>query len=166
MKTRKSRQPLSLEAFKKSAVQRLDFLRTEYGFYLNLSDGSGGVYLLFQNKTTAVKVAYEPRDRGVFALVMRLVHGAIPEYPNFDNFDEPVNCFYLEDIVNFNLGNFDEITSVKEAPDGEEDVERKLSALAEQLKSRAANILRGDFSSFPELEIFIKERARKIARMQ
>jgi hypothetical protein len=166
MKNRLKPKLLSGEEFKELTLKHLAFLQNEFGFVLNVEEKPYlGTYLLFQNKTTAIKVECEPSDRGVFVLVMRLNNGVLPLYPKFDNPNEVINTFYLEDIVNIVRGNREKIVSSTSPKNEVSLIEHQLSEVAAQLRSETANVLEGDFHIFPELEKLVKMRAKIIQTM-
>lgn len=152
------------KSFKALCKKHFDFLAEDYGFKETIyEENSYGCYLTLSNKTTAVRVSYEVRDGGVNALLYRLVDGAIPSYPIFIKPDIIINCFYLEDVVALksSSGHFEPILSGGANPNSQA-LETDLMQYATALRDYAKDILQGDFSCFPELEIVVKQRAQSL----
>jgi hypothetical protein len=141
-------------------------LEEKFGFKIVDFEQTGfGDYLTYQNATTGIKISYEPREGGIFALLSRLIDGKMPEYPIHIEADTILNSFDLEDIITLKLAkrgigrklknyfrkyNFSRKTNL----------ERNLARYAEELEEYAAYILNGDFGDFPEPDKIVKGRGK------
>ena len=108
--------------------------------------------ITYKNATTALRVGYEPVDRGVFVLLIRLVHGQIPPYPLHIRPPDIIDIFYLDDLVALRgkkLRTSDmRVRSWKES----------IAQAASELRTSATDVLRGDFEVFLELDKIVKSR--------
>lgn len=79
----------------KSLILRDFSFLEEYAFKMvDVTEKPYDVSITYQNPTTALQVGYEPRDRGVFVLLIRLVDGEIPPYPIHIHPEDRLNIFY------------------------------------------------------------------------
>ena len=141
--------------------------------------------VIYRNATTAVKVSYEPRERSMFILLCRLVDGNIPQEPIFVRPKTKLYSFYLDDLLAlrspgarilrrkpFGGITFDDLDAkqIIEAcaaapPFTERDLEHMVKTYATALHKHGADILRGDFSVFTELDRIVKKRAEEFRRI-
>lgn len=133
---------------------------------VGIEHGDFGDLIKYQNETTGITIYNEPRD-GVFVILSRLVDGKIPDYPLQIKADTPLNTYYLEDIISFKIskksigekiGNYLRNLNFPHKL----DLEKTLTKYATEIEEYAADILKGDFNEFPELEKIVKRRARAI----
>ena len=154
-------QPMNAKDWERRVEPHFGYLRTEFGCeVVEWSDENWWeTSITYQNSTTAIKVACsEEFDRLVTDLI-RLVHGARP----------PTVVFVSESpkLHKFGLGNLlmiraPELWSELKEQKGQSDdaIETQLRSQAKALREFGSDILRGDFSSFVEMEA----RVRAIAR--
>ena len=136
---------------KRLILREFDFLE-EYEFKIVDVTEMPYVSITYQNPTTALKIGYEPRDRGVFVLLIRLVDGEIPPYPIHIRPADGLNMFYLDDLVTFRAKE-------SETSDGcERPPKESIAHAASALQTCATDVLRGDFDVFMELDKIVKSR--------
>jgi hypothetical protein len=150
--------------FKEICSDRFEFLIKKYGFKIGrLESRSYVCYLNYINKTTAVRLSFEPKDGGVFVLLYRLIDGKIPPYEIFIKPDTIINSFYLDDILTLRSPTTKiESKYIDIGRPTREELEKELGAYADALANHAQDILQGDFSIFPELEKIVKRRAAEM----
>jgi hypothetical protein len=139
------------------------YLRTEFGCEIvDRSDENWWeMSLTYQNSTTAIKVACSEEFDRVETEIIRLVDGARPPYPAFVSATPKLHQFGLGNLLTIRAP---ELWSELKEQKGQSD-----DAIAEQLESQAkalrefgTDILRGDFSSFDEMEARVRAIARDV----
>ena len=119
-----------------------------------------GIRLVFCNSTTGVRISYEPREGGIFVMLIRLVDGKLPDYPIFIDEDTVLNYFDLQDLLSIRIPCFKENNF--EIGKTNSEIENYIQQIAKNLRTKAEDILKGDFLIFSELERIVKERARQL----
>ena len=133
------------------------FLVNEYDFRLVETTEDTFFYkLVFKNKTTGVVVLYENRDQVIEVLLYRLRNGEIiKNITRALRSNEKMNAFNLNFIVQFKNPS-DIPLPIHEYPDNsdmfKDGYSKYVNLYVRNLKKYADEILRGDFSSFIELE--------------
>ena len=120
-----------------------------------------GIYISYRNATTAVRISFEPRERGIFVLLSRLVDGKIPPYPIFVSSNTVIDSFYLDDVIMLR----NPTTKIQQkSPERHTKpwFVKQLSIYANSLTEVADDILKGNFEIFEDLERIVKERAGKV----
>lgn len=157
---------IDFQAFEHACVKRLRFLEDDFQFQLEkIERETFGVFIIYRNSSTAVRVSLEPREGGIFVLVCRLIDGKIPEYPIFVKPDTPVNCFYLDDIVRLKMGELPSRPVVKQLL-SPADVEATLIEISSLLREFAVDLLKGNFTIFADLDRVVKIRAKELAEQE
>lgn len=134
------------------------FLEETYKCGVSAEKDRYGTYVTYVNTTTAVRVSYEPREDGLYVLLSRLVDGKIPPYPIFIKPETEISSFYLHEILRLKApGMFEEYKLQVEK--GEKALTDRLSFYANALEKYAVDMLLGDFTIFPTLELIVKKRA-------
>jgi hypothetical protein len=137
------------------------FLIDDFGFReKSLELDNSGIRLVFCNSTTGVRISYEPREGGIFVMLIRLVDGKQPDYPIFIDEDTVLNYFDLQDLLSVRIPCFKENNF--EIGKTNSELENYIKQIAKNLRTQAEDILKGDFLIFSELEIIVKERARQL----
>lgn len=146
--------------FERICRNQLRFLEDDFCFELLKTEREPyGVFVTYQNPTTAVRVSLEPADGGIFVLLSKLVHGRIPKYPIFIKPRTRLHSFYLNDIVRLKaLKGASDFAWQKASTVAE--ISTSLAAIAIILRRFASDILSGDFSVFVPLDRVVKARAR------
>lgn len=137
---------------KKLILREFAFLEKEYDYKIVDIKKRPYVSITYQNSTTALRIGYEPRDRGTFVLLIRLVDGEIPPYPIHIRPMDRLNMFYLDDLVAFKMEDSETSGVCVKMP--KESIAQAVSAL----RMYATDILRGDFGVFMELDKIVKNR--------
>jgi hypothetical protein len=109
---------------------------------------------VYQNDTTAVLISLELDYPGLFVMFLKLVDGKIPK----ESFNRG---FYLTDLVALRAPDYHYAYNVKELWDPKK-VKEIVFTYAFLTKKHAADILRGDFRVFKDLEKIIRERAEHL----
>ena len=143
-----------------SALRRCEeafgFLATELGFARRQARADrSGFELVYAGRTAGVTVSQHTRDPFTVQ-ICRLQDGEFPPPPQQNTPDEPINCFGLVDI---------EAVTESEIPVAPEDLytlpsDETIRRYADSLRRNAADLLRGDFSRWPELTERANERTR------
>lgn len=144
--------------FEKCCRRLFQFLVVEFGCDLIANERDNfGVYITYKNATTAIRISFEPREGGIFVLLSRLVGGNVPTYPIFIGPETVINSFYLDDIISLrDPSKGMQQTLPKEIT--KTYLEKCLATYADALRQYGADILRGDFGLFRELEKVVKRR--------
>lgn len=125
-----------------------------------------GTYLVYKNLASAVKISFAPYDGYIYVDVVRLLNGNIPQYPIFIKSDSILYEYSLFDVIMRKDPSFKiKIPSFNEW-NKYDIIKRDIRLRAEWLKTYASDILRGDFSIFPELEKIVKARAEEIRKQE
>lgn len=149
------------------AQEQFKFLVSEYDFRLSKCEKEDwGYELIYLNDTTGVKITYEYREAYVFIMLYQLLDGEFQENPRNIEGNTILHGYGLDDLISLRNPQ----TLIKPAYDyGEQskyyDEKNGLllyvSEFAENLKKYAKDILKGDFTIFPELDKIVKERVKK-----
>jgi hypothetical protein len=144
--------------FKKFCRELFQFLEKEYYCSVTIQEDYLGVFITYQNKSTAVRVSYENREGGVFVLFSKLIGGKVSQYPVFLKPETRIYSFYLDDIVS---SQSSAEANKQKAHNENESTElfNKLYYYSIMTKKYANNILLGDFKIFLKLEVIVKKRA-------
>lgn len=148
--------------FERICRNQLRFLENEYGFELVKTEREPyGVYMTYQNRTTALRISLEPAEGGIFVLLSKLVSGKIPRYPIFVKPRTQLHSFYLNDIVQLKASKGASGCAWRKASTAAE-ISTSLGEIAILLRTFASDILSGDFSVFVPLDRVVKARARSM----
>jgi len=151
------------EEIQRLCIEKLDFLEKDFGFkVVNREEEPYGVFITYQNSTTAVRISFEPREGGVFLLLSRLVEGKVPPYPIIVGENTALNSFYLDDLVALRAPSL-EFSFRKAKMSSVVQIESAVNEIGGVLRKFASDILMGDFSIFKELAVIVKNRQRNIA---
>lgn len=172
------------ESFFQFCDKYFRFLIEEFGCRIvgKKPDSFGGE-VTYRNATTAVNVRYEQREHYVFILLCRLVRGKIPQEPIFVHPKTKLYSFYLDDLFTIrspdtkirrkpfgdkipDLALKELIQAYTSEPFTERDLEHMIKTYAAGLQRYAADILRGDFAIFPELDKIVKKRAAEFEKKE
>jgi len=149
------------------AKEQFIFLISEYNFVLLKSEKEDwGYELVYLNKTTGIKITYEYREAYVFIMLYQLDKGELRENQGSINDNTVLYGYGFDDLIN--LRNPQAL--VKPAYeygersiyyDKESGLLEYVSAFSNNLKKYAKDILKGDFTVFPDLDKVVKERVKK-----
>lgn len=140
------------------------FLEEDFGCkVVSVKEDVYGDYITYQNLTTAIRIALEPREGGVTARLYRLISGKIPDYPVSIKSETTLHVFYLDDLIALRAPS----TKVEQPlydlfPGGGPNVrllKQILAQYARVLREYGSEILKGDFRVFVELDKIVKKRA-------
>ena len=148
------------EEFTKETIKSFDFLTKKFNFRIKSQKSDNQIYrVIYQNETTAVKVFFEEREQWIFVDLYRLINGKIKENPIIICNDGELNEFDLQNILiirDFAKRRiFRNLYSNKK-----KNFKKILQLLSKALKENAQDVLKGDFSIFPELEKIVKSRIK------
>lgn len=152
------------------AQEKFKFLDSEYGFKLfKRKKEDWGYELIYLNNTTAVKIIYEYGEAYIFIMLYKLNKGKLQENPIQINEDTILYGYGLDDLILLQnpqaiIKPAYEYGKQSEYYDKEMGLSLYISAHAENLKEYAKDILRGDFTIFPELDKIIKDRIKKYSK--
>ncbi len=148
------------------SARQFSFLKSEFGFQHKARRTSGGTLRdIYQNRTTAVEVALEWHEQYVYVELCRLVDGEIKENPFVVSADSELNCFNFENLllVRAPAAHIPQQSGKALSAD---DMEVTLAAYSEALHKFAADVLKGQFGIFDQLDVLVKERARQAAKAE
>lgn len=113
----------------------------------------------YQNTTTAVKVACSEEFDRVETAMIRLVDGARPPYPIFVMATPKLHQFGLGNLL---MIRAPELWNEMKEQTGLSDhaIATQLASAARTLREFGADVLRGDFASFDEMEARVRAVAR------
>ena len=138
------------------------FLIDKYGFReIHSKTSSYGDEILYKNATTGVLVRWEFRDRYIYVALIKLIHGNVPPYPIFIRSKSNIDWFYLDDLLSIRRKNFEALQADFQNED-EKKLTVKLKKISVYLEREAEDVLKGDFSVFPKLDLIVKERAKRL----
>jgi len=137
------------------------YLRTEFACQVvDRSDKNWWeTSVIYQNTTTAVKVAYSEEFDDVETDLIRLVDGARPPYPVFVSATPKLHQFGLGNLL---MIRAPELWNEMKEQTGLSNhaTATQLASAARALREFGADILRGDFGSFDEMEARVRAVAR------
>lgn len=156
---------MASEDFEEIVKSEFSFLVEEFGFCLaDIKKTAMGYDALFTNDTTAVRISYEFREAYLFVTIYRLIHGKFVDNPRPIHHNSVLTGFALDDVLTlrnpaaamkpaYAYG----VTSEYYHP--ERGLKLFVGKFADNLKRFAADMLRGDFRLFKELDLIVKRRA-------
>lgn len=144
-------------------LMEFQYLVDEFNFeVVSQKSSSYSCSIFYKNHSTAVEISYEPREKHIFVLLMRLVDGEIPEYPIFICQEAELNSFYLDDLLSIRNSPYVFDQKLIETPFKKSGMGLLLKQYAQALKIFGSDILGGDFEIFSELEKVVKKRAKNV----
>jgi len=93
-------------------------------------------------------------------MLIRLVDGKLPDYPIFIDEDTVLNYFDLQDLLSVRIPCVKE--NNLEIGITNSEIENYIQQIAQNLRTKAEDILKGYFLIFSDLERIVKERARQL----
>ena len=130
----------------------------------SVEDGGGYTYhiIVFQNDYTGLKVTFEWRDKYLAVQLCRLVDGKVQR--DEASRDSEWTCFHLVDLLSVNAPDYDQNSLLlPEEWNTEEatmdEIGQSLKKYADAIRRYGGDVLRGDFSVFPQLDRIAKQRA-------
>ncbi len=149
----------NIASFATTATKAMRQLAEKYELRkVKKKEESNSASVTYQNSTTAVEVGYEPIDRGVYTLLIRLQEGEIPPYPVFIHPSDTLDQFYLDDVISLrkdDIGTWHK----KDCCDSGFSLDKQLSQVTSDLHRFAGDVLSGDFTVFSKLEEVVKKRS-------
>lgn len=131
------------------------FLETDFNYKLaSIKRDAYGTYIIYSNLTTAIKIIFSPIDGGLFIELIRLTGGKIPPYPK-DHFEFTNVLILRKTSFKINDPTMDELMYHYHA------LKKALLQRTHLLKKYCIDIIRGDFTIFPELEKIVKKRSER-----
>lgn len=150
--------------FAQICEQKFEYLTTEYGLTCIQDEVKNwGFEKRYKNEKVGVIITFEAREFYLFVKIARLVNGLFAPEPGEIRPDSVLQAFDLDDIVT-QRARQDLIPAYSAATRFDALLfEHIVAKQAENLKLYASDILNGDFSLFPKMEVLVKERAKKAA---
>lgn len=155
------------EDFDRIAQEQFKFLLSQYNFRLSkCRKEDWGYELIYLNKTTGVKIAYEYRNAYIFITLYQLENEKFRENPRNINDNTILYGYGLDDLISLRNPHalikpafeYGEQSKYYHKQNG---LSLYISDFAQNLKNYAKDILEGDFRIFPELDKIVKERVKK-----
>src|SRR5262245_2623420 len=148
-----------IDEFFSRGEKEFRFLIDEFGCKKRAKQTDAGVYRLrYESETTNISIRFEWREQTISVLLGRRDRQP-PRRPE----DEMI-AFDLEDLLKLRTGrhaiDLDRFGKVLTR----RDVKQMISTYARALRNHAADVLQGDFTSFPELENVVRKRMQDHAR--
>lgn len=112
-----------------------------------------GSFVSYKNRTTGIKVSYEPMEGGVFVQLSKLVSGEFPSYNIQITPETKVLTFDLLDLLSIHGGPL--YSTLKQG------VDRSIKDAAKGLGIFGVDVLIGNFTDLPQIETRVKKRASK-----
>jgi hypothetical protein len=145
--------------------ERLRPLLDEYELSrTRVEDGGGYTYysMVFQNEHAAVRVYFEWPEQYLSVQLCRLVNGKVQRNP--ESLDSEWTCFHIDDLLTVRVPEYDQSALLlpqewKSEEATMDEVGQSLDKYADALRQHGGDVLRGDFSVFPQLEKIAKHRA-------
>jgi hypothetical protein len=130
----------------------------------SVEDGGGySCYsIVFQNEHAAVRVYFEWREQYLSVQLCRLINGKVQRNP--ESLDSEWTCFHIDDLLTVRVPEYDQSALLlpwewKSEEATMHEVGQSLEKYADALRHHGGDVLRGDFSVFPQLEKIAKHRA-------
>jgi hypothetical protein len=140
------------------------FLLDEFNFRIILSKSDNfGYYMTVLNPTTGIELEYEIRECFVNIVLYKLIDQKLVKRTNSAIIDgTPITGFSFDWILALRNPEVEILPTYKYEEysifhDKEIGFKAYLSMIAQKLKEYASDILKGDFSIFPELDVMVKE---------
>lgn len=140
------------------------FLETEYGFKLIKSKKESLFQsILYMNTATAVELVFEYRESYLFVKLYQLVNGVFIDDPVIIREDTVLHGYGLDDVILLRnpsalIGSTYQFPKESNYHDPLNGWSYYINDYAVNLNKYAFDILRGDFTIFPELEKVVKKR--------
>jgi hypothetical protein len=179
---------MNKDQFYEICKTRFDPIIKKYNFRIvKQVDEDWGYKLFMQNETTGIEMYFEFRDMMVLLKLYRLIDGTIQEAKGEIRPDTVLNSFNINDLLEIRspeskvpsqetIDGLDNIIKKmvagkkvkldeypEEIQNGGLSIDNVLSKHLKNLEEYAADILKGDFAIFKEIDIIVKKRAREIA---
>lgn len=147
--------------------EKLRSLLDEYGLRRgSVENGGGYTYytITFQNEHAAVRVYFEWRERYLSVQVCRLVDGKVQR--DAESLDSEWTCFHVDDLLTVKVPEYDQSAlRLPEEWKSEEatmdEIGQSLEKYADALRAHGGDVLREDFTLFPQLDKIAKQRAKE-----
>jgi hypothetical protein len=142
-------------AFRRAAIRRFHFLEEEFGCHpLGVDDaGARAVTVTYVNSTTGVVASFEPLECQVLVYLVQLVDGQVPPY-----LTAPTRYCLLDSLLATSCIPLP-AASQPPVPPTPTGVEAAVAANAAALEHYGADVLRGDFSVFDDVQSWIRRHA-------
>jgi hypothetical protein len=155
--TREKQAPLwaQYDAFAAAAREYFGFLEDAFGARLFQEKRTADTSeLRWANDTTGVRVSFEPQQGGVWVELYRLDAGRFPAHPISMGHETRLDIFNLGTLL---IARDPETwILVRQLQDDGAPIRRIVHAHASALLMHGADVLRGDFKVFPELEAIVR----------
>lgn len=147
--------------------EQFKFLVFQYDFRLcKCRKEDWGYELIYLSNTTGVKITYEYRNAYIFIMLYKLQNGEFRENPRNIEVSTILHGYSLDDLISIRnpqalirpAYEYGEQSRYYENPNG---MALYIAEFAENLKNYAKDILKGNFTIFPELDKLVKERIKK-----
>jgi hypothetical protein len=117
---------------------------------------------VFQNDHAGLKVIFEWRDKYLAVQLCRLVDGKVLR--DEASRDSEWTCFHIMDLLTVNAPDYDQDSLLlpEEGKTEEaimDEIGQSLEKYVDAIRSHGGDVLRGDFSVFPQLDRIAKQRA-------
>jgi hypothetical protein len=137
----------------------------EYGLRrTSVEEGPGYTYyiIVFQNDHAGLKVTFEWRDKYLAVQLCRLVDGKVQR--DEASRDSEWTCFHIMDLLTVNAPDYDQDSLLlpEEGKTEEaimDEIGQSLEKYVDAIRRHGGDVLRGDFSVFPQLDRIAKQRA-------
>lgn len=138
---------------------RFQFLIDQFGCGKEKKEPGGGIYnVLYLNATTGVEIGLEWREQYIYVELIRLIDGRVRENPIIITPDSELTVFNLEDLLTIRAPKHKLSNRYVRQPLSVQQVEYIVTDYAFVLREYAADVLRGDFGVFTEMETLVKSR--------
>lgn len=145
--------------------EKLRSLLDEYGLrQTSLEDRGGYSYytIVFQNDHAAVRVYFEWRDKYLTVQLCCLVDGKVQRDP--ESLDSQWTCFPVDFLLSVRAPEYDQSAlqlpaEWKSEEATMDEIGQSLEKYVDAIRLHGGDILRGDFSVFPQLDRIAKQRA-------
>lgn len=158
---------MAIKDFDIIAQEQFNFLTSEYSFIQSKCDKEEwGYELIYLNDTTGIKITYEYSEAYIFIMLYQLIDGEFRENPKKIEGNTILYGYGLDDLISLRnpqalIKPAFEYGEQSEYYDNEKGLSIYVSRFAENLKTYAKDIFKGDFTVFPELDKIVKERVER-----
>ena len=155
------------KGFNLIAQEQFKFLESEYNFKLSKCEKEDwGYELIYMNNTTGVKITYEYHEAYIFIMLYRLDEGRLRENPKNIKDNTTLYGYGFDDLINLKnpqalIKPAYEYGEQSKYYNKENGLLQYVSAFSENLKTYAKDVLKGNFTTFSNLDKVVKERVKK-----
>ncbi len=148
---------MRIQLVKEKCPQEFRFLVDEFGFREpQVTGDEAEVRHIWLNSKAGVELVFDVHEQGLYLYIHRLVHGRMVD--DDEDPDAPLNYFSIEDILEVRDPEEDLTDLVVQEELSAPRFEANLRHLGQVLQEHCADLLKGNFRLFEQLEAIERQR--------